>query len=318
MTTSASGTPAQPTAATMRRLAFVRMFFQQGIGQSRQSEPLNLTALLSMHDTAELFLQVAADHLGAKLTPFVHFMEYFKLLAPPKHPGGVKLHGQREMDNLNSLRNGFKHRGQLPSTTALDQACTDVRTFLASNTALVFGIVFADIDMAEVIPQAGIRDKVRAATAAASGGDIPEGMGLLAEAHDDLFGFTPGPPSDRPIGRFGNTIRTMAEYDIAAALRPAPDDHSRRPASADHRTLASVIANTVSATREMQRAMRIMALGIDYREFERFKQLTPAIVYFISAGSERRSLPNYAPTIADFEFCRQFIITAALRIAEQP
>lgn len=68
----------------------------------------------------------------------------------------------------------------------------------------------------------------------------------------------------------------------------------------------------------MQFAMRVMALGINYRQFARFKQLTPSIVYFMDLHSERHTPPGYAPTSADFEFCCQFVITVALRIAEEP
>ena len=74
----------------------------------------------------------------------------------------------------------------------------------------------------------------------------------------------------------------------------------------------------MKATREMQLAMRVMALGIDYRQFERFTQLTPLIGYYMDGHSERHTRPGYAPTSADFEFCRQLVITAALRIVEEP
>jgi hypothetical protein len=74
----------------------------------------------------------------------------------------------------------------------------------------------------------------------------------------------------------------------------------------------------MDVTREMQLAMRIMTLGIDYRQFARFKQLTPSIVYFMGGRSEPHTRPDYAPVSADFEFCRQFVITGALRIAEEP
>jgi hypothetical protein len=74
----------------------------------------------------------------------------------------------------------------------------------------------------------------------------------------------------------------------------------------------------MNAAREMRLAMRVMVLGIDYRQSARFKRLTPSIRYFADQHSERRTGTGYAPTSADFEFCRQFVITAALRIAEQP
>ena len=53
---------------------------------------------------------------------------------------------------------------------------------MEENTPLVFGIAFAEIDMAEVIPQQPVADKVRAANAAAAAYDLPEAMGLLVRS----------------------------------------------------------------------------------------------------------------------------------------
>lgn len=160
----------------MSRLAFVRLFFQQGIDQSLQPEPLNVGSVLTLQDTAELFLQVVAEHRGIKLPRFVSFPEYWKLLDPAHDPNGVALSGERPMTRLNDLRTAFKHHGTLPSATAVAQACIDVRAFLEANTLIVFGMPFDTIDVAEVIPQAGVRGKVRAATAAVAGRDLTEAM----------------------------------------------------------------------------------------------------------------------------------------------
>jgi hypothetical protein len=51
-------------------------------------------------------------------------------------------------------------------------------------------------------------------------------------------------------------------------------------------------------------------------QFQRFKLLTPDIVYFVDGHSERRSIDGYLPTSEEFEYCRQFIIAVALRMAE--
>jgi hypothetical protein len=301
----------------MSRLAFVRLFFLQGIDQSREPEPLSVGSVLMLHDAAELFLQVVAEHQGVNLPRFVHFHEYWRLLDPARDPNGVALTGERPMSRLNDLRTAFKHHGTMPSATAIAQASADVRAFLDANTLTVFGVSFDTIDMAEVIPQAGVRDKVRAATAAGGGGDLVEGMGLLAEAYDELMGVVPGPQTLSEAARFGITVNPVAEQNLAAALQPARDDHSRRPLGADPRLVAKAIAQTMKATREMQVAMRVMALSIDYRQFIRFQRLTPTIVYFADGGNDRIVGEGYAPTGIDFEFCRQFIVTAALRIAEE-
>lgn len=313
MSAPAAAAQAGPlTAQAMRRLAFVQMFFQQSIDQTRQPEPLGVTGLLGLHDAVELFLQVAAERLNVALPPFVSFLDYFKLI---KNGAGVRLMRQREMEGLNSLRVNFKHRGTLPGTTATADACEDVRRFFEENTPLVFGIAFADIDMAEVIPQQAVADKVREANAATGSGDLAEAMGLLAEAYEAIFIFPRSGRRDQ-IGWFGENIRTMTEYDLRSALHPPDSDRTRRPAGATYQQVASVIAETAAAAAEMQRAMRVMVLGIDYWQFERFKRLTPAIITFMTGQQERRAPKDYAPTADDFGFCREFVVTAALRVAE--
>ena len=225
----------------------------------------------------------------------------------------MTLTGERPMMRLNDLRTAFKHHGTLPSSAAITQACVDVRAFLEANTLAVFGIPFDGIDMLEVIPQAGVRDKVRAATA----DDLTEAMGLLAEAYDELFGVSPQPtPPD--IALFGPTVQPITAHYIAPVLQPAAGDRTRRPARSDYRQLASALAGMMETTRAMQDGMRVMALGIDYRQFARFERLTPKIGYFIDGHTERFTPAGYAPVSADVEFCRQFVITAALRIAEVP
>jgi hypothetical protein len=46
----------------MRRLAFVRYLYEQASEQSRGPEPLATVAVLTLHDAAEMFLQIVAEH----------------------------------------------------------------------------------------------------------------------------------------------------------------------------------------------------------------------------------------------------------------
>jgi hypothetical protein len=282
----------------MNRLVFIRLLYQQGIEQSRLPEPLKATAILSLHDASELFLALAADKLGASVQRGVQFMDYFKLLSPQRLAGGVELSGRQGMERLNDLRVALKHRGTLPGSAAVAQSCNDTRSFLEDNVQLVFGLAFADIDMAEVIPQADVRDKVKAASTAAATSDLTEAMGLLAEAYDDLFRIAGPQPS--PVSRaFGDTFRPYV-----------------RPPRIGDVSFDNQLAQITKAVREMQQGLRVMALGIDYWQFVRYQQLTPMIMYFLGGRAERRYPRDYAPTADEFAFCRQFIITVALRIAE--
>lgn len=50
-------------SSTVRRLAFIRFFYGQGLEQAGRPQPMAATALLSFHDAVEMFLLLAAEHL---------------------------------------------------------------------------------------------------------------------------------------------------------------------------------------------------------------------------------------------------------------
>lgn len=75
----------------------------------------------------------------------------------------------------------------------------------------------------------------------------------------------------RTVGHGGPAV-TMFERDVGA----------------DCRNVASMMAKVAIAAAEIQRAMRVMVLGIGYWQFERFKRLTPAIVYYVDGRQERQ------------------------------
>ncbi len=122
-------------------------------------------------------------------------------------------------------------------------------------------------------------------------------------------------PDDRQLALAPPTLRpSIREDEIRAVLAKSDAGRSGPPRGAMR--LAKEIADMSRATQEMQTAMRMMAIGVDYRQFDHFKRLTPSILYFIDGHTERRAPDSYAPTLPEFDDCRQFIITVALRIAE--
>ncbi|MFI8802804.1 hypothetical protein [Micromonospora chalcea] len=304
-------------AQTMKRLAFIRLLHQQGVEQSNLPEPLTFTAVLSFHDAVEHFLILAGEHLGATLPDHISFMKYWTELHPNKLTNGVDLSGRVAMDRLNRLRNGFKHAGALPGLAAIEQARADVSAFFEDNTPRVFDLVFATIDMADLIPQPTARDRVKSASNAISSGDVIEAMALLVEAFDDMVNpHVQGDLwGDAPFS-FGPRISyPMRRTSIEAQLRPARDDRTNRPVRGAEK-LAEQIDWVTQVSGEVQKGLRLLALGIDFRQYYRFRQLTPS-VYLTGYGDRNVThAPHYSPAMDEFDFCRQFVITTALRVAE--
>jgi hypothetical protein len=309
----------EPT--TMNHLGFIRLLYQQGIEQTQLPEPLSYASLLAFHDSVELFLVLAADHLGAPLNRRdPNFLDYWQVLRrTEKFADGVDLSGQPAMDRLNRYRNALKHVGAFPGREAVEDARSSVTSFFENNTPIVFAVEFAAIDMAYVV-QEPTRGRIKASAAAEAAGDRKEAMAQLAEAFDELF----HPYAGSPFGMAGsygfgptvtaggfsiglsaamNTIANQLRSNHAGGLRPIGE-------KADHE-----IDRLKEAVAAMQGGMRVMAIGIDYARYNRFEQLTPQVY---GTGEHRRvgADADYAPTRDEYEDCVQFVITVALRLAD--
>jgi hypothetical protein len=106
---------------TMQRLAFIKYLYSVAVEQSRQPEPLGDASILSLHDSVELFLQLATQHLDAQRTSKqrdADFMGYWGALNE-KLPAPGLAH-KESMRRLNDERVGLKHRGTFPSGTAIE------------------------------------------------------------------------------------------------------------------------------------------------------------------------------------------------------
>jgi hypothetical protein len=308
---TATGNGLQPPTVT--RLAFIRQLYQQGLEQAHLPEPLALTSVLTFHDAVELFLILAAEHAGLPRRPR-EFRKYWAELAP----AGITLTGELPMERLNRLRTDFKHLGTMPHPAAIEQARSDVTGFFEDNTPVVFSIRFDGVEMTDLIPQPALRDKAKAATAAAVAGDRIEAMGLLAEAMDELLD---GPRHQRPDDRtqmltFGPNLHwPLDQRKIHAVLRQ-PDPQPRHMPVRGAEELARQISALTEIAIAAQAALRISILGLDYRQYHRFQQLTPRIHRVLNGGIARSSPPGYDPNQLEFDYCRQFLITAALRLSQ--
>jgi hypothetical protein len=301
---------------TMKRLAFIRMLHQQGVEQSHLPQPLQFTSVLSFHDAAELFLVLACEYLGAPLQKDrTSFMQYWTELAKCPN-GGVNLSPSRSaMSRLHEVRNNFKHSGALPGADAVEQARSDVASFLETSTPLVFdGLAYANIDMADVITQVSVRAHVKAAAIAAADGDRITAMARLAQALEELVR-APGATRRRrsPFSLGPDLHYSMSADDIGAVLW---QKDQRGPTRGAQR-LGNQLSNVTEAVEKIQAMLRVTALGLSYGQYLRFRQLTPQLHHQMGALEPTvHHVEDYAPSQSEVDYCQQFVITASLRVAE--
>lgn len=299
------------------------MLYEQGLVQAAAPEPLSFSAVLTFHDAVELFLITGGEHLGATVKDKGRFPDRFaEALAPAVCANGVSLQGLYGIRRLTDLRNGFKHSAGFPGTEALQRAKLDTIDFLTVNTPLIFGLTWDDIDLASSVPQFDTREQVRRAGRFFDAGDLLSAMGTLADAFEQLLEKKMNDvtaPRGLSVFSFGRALsRHGLRQDQVRRILDQPDMNGRRGLPArPTETLSREITETRDVTRAMQQGLRLLALGFNLDEYQQFIDLTPTVgrTYGQSEPSFHAE-DGYAPNREEFELCRQFLISAALRLAD--
>lgn len=296
----------------VKRLAFIRFLYNQGLEQAARPQPLASTALLSFHDAVEMFLLLAAEHLDVNLSNGVNFDGYFGEI---RRDAGIELPARPAMRRMNRSRVNFKHHGSIPSATDLEQCRADVATFFTDATQMVFGVDFTSVEMIDLVTQQLALAKLREAEACAAQGEYVEALALLSEAFDGLL----DDYSDRKRSASGSSPyrwwppeNSFAFPSIGRIYGRGHDDQMVARTS----DLAKQTEQIDLALKEMQRAMRVLAMGIDYRRYARFYLLVPYIACFMDGRREVRAIPGLQAGDDEYQFCKQFVIESALQLAE--
>lgn len=111
-----------------------------------------------------------------------------------------------------------------------------------------------------------------------------EAMGTLAISFEQLMSEQindMGAPRGLSVYSFGGRMPSHAlRADQVQAILHQPDHASRRGAPVRAaETLAREYTQTRDVTRALQEGMRLMALGVDFHQYQRFTQLTPGVGY---------------------------------------
>ena len=281
----------------VKRLAFIRYLYKVGVEQSNQPEPLNATSLLSLHDAAELFLQLAVEHLGvAKKTQ--NFMDYWDVINQKMAPDQITQ--EDSMNRLNKARVHLKHHGTAPSKLDMEGFRATVTNFFQENTPKVFDLDFDSVSLIDLVAYENAKSKLRSAQDLMQGGntegairDIAVSFELLIWKYEQRmrskFGSSPfffGPKST-----LGTTFLTGAEGRMKDFL----DDVDR----------------SISL---MQTAIRIISFGFDYRKFSKFQSLTPPVMGTVIGTAVAK--PSGQPTLEDCRFCLDYVVECAIKLQE--
>lgn len=299
---------------TMKRLSFVKYLFKNAISQSKAPSPLNCASLLTMHDSIEMFLLLASEHLDAGAQQ-LKFMEYWDVLSAKLEPRTLQV--KESCRHLNRARVALKHHGIFHSglDIAAFRECTS--SFFESNTPLVFGIEFGDVSLIEFVTPESSRSKLREAVVDIQQGDTAGALVKTAIAFDEMLaeyegrkrrGYRASPFFFGDRGDF-----TFLSGSDIARRDPLHGDRG----AIDPSKLGRFVNTVRNSMLAMQEAIKILALGLDYRRYSRFRLFAPRVSRVMS-GEAVVDIHSDAPepSESDAMFCIDFVIESSLALAE--
>jgi hypothetical protein len=252
----------------LQRLAFVKYLHATGSAQCRAAEPLSSAGLLTLHDAVELFLQLAVEHLN--VTEKVHDLKDYWGPLGAKLPAGQALSQQTSMQRLNKARVALKHHGTHPSRLDLSAFRATAQAFFSDNCPPVFGIEFDDISMVDFVQPKEARQLVVEAQSLRKDGKFDEAATALAKSFEEMTG------AYRQRSRKGGF---RSPYQFGPNMRHTAFDLRGLPPGSRAVKSMTDMAEAVSA---MQTALRVMALGIDFRRYSEFKAMVPSLTPLLS------------------------------------
>jgi hypothetical protein len=275
----------------MRRLAFIKNLYRIAIEQTEKPDPIKATSILTFHDSVELFLHLASEKANTSSSEF-DFMDYWEPLKTKYPPDGLS---QKEsMRRLNKVRVGLKHSGILPSRDEIEGLRASVTNFFEDNTPIVFGIPFGEISMVNLVSSEEARKLLQCAETKIVGGNIEEVFPDLALAFYHIV----DEHEQSQRNKFGESPYSFETH--FHKLRNIP-------------IVGGSLDEIVRAIDQLCDALRIVALGLDYKRYTKFSRLTPTVIR-IAGGQPRlqeheRGIPR---SYDDCKFCLDFVIESSL------
>lgn len=287
-----------PNHIEARRLAFIKFLYTTAVEQSHATELTAGASLLTFHDAVEGFLLIAAERNGIKDQPqFAKYWDEFDTLLAP-----ATLPQRQSLSRLSKARVGIKHHGNLPALSDIEAHRAAVTLFFQDATVLLFSTEFSNISMVEYVYPEESRNLLHEAQGHIRSNDLSKAsenivysFELMLSSHVDMI--------SNDAFSFNEDMSFMSAFFIFGLDAP-------------NRKLGEFIDKTSRSVNSLQKAVRILSLGLDYKKYSKFSSLLPALFWSMTktpimhqtADREKELTAEY------LEFCINFVIECSIKL----
>jgi len=286
----------------LRRLAIVKYLFNQGVEQSKRSESLSSFSILSFHDGVEMFLKLYSEYKNKDESfSFPKYWENF-----PELPY------KEQMNSLSLRRKNLKHRGIFPSKLDIDHSKFSTKEFLEEATRLIDGLDFRKVSLTDLVSNSKVRELLKKAEQSILIKNFESVLEKTASAFEILITeYERKAEGDyRSPFYFGESLSFHNSFFMGFKDFDQPQEF---------RKLGEFIDKVGESIEQMQFAIKIISLGIDYRKYVQFNYLTPKATLMKNGEVVCQMMGNYLKDdypVEELEFLVDFVIESALKLQE--
>lgn len=284
----------------LRRLAFVKFLYATAINQSRSPEITAAASLLTFHDAVEAFLLIAAERNGIKdPREFGKYWEEFDPVLKPE-----VLPQKQSLARLSKARVALKHHGNLPALADIESHRQAVTLFFTEATKLLFDIEFSQISMVEYVEPAEARTHLTSAQMLINVGDMSKASCEVITAFEVMV-MNYVQSKGRDPFHFGSDMSFMSSF----FMRIPTDERG---------DMGRFIDATRGAITSMQQAMRILALGLNYKKYTHFRSLLPSFDWSGNGTPLLQTTPERQGKLTNeyLHYCIDYVIECSIKLGE--
>ena len=278
----------------IKRLSLIKYLYRIGVEQSYQVEAIASFAVLSFHDSIEMFLKLLAEHRNIKSDKF-DFMTYWT-----EFPD---LTLKESMRNLNERRKNIKHKGILLSKSDIEVCRVNTADFFEQNTVACFDIDFKDISLFSLIERKSVRDELTNAQQALNAGKYSDAIEKSAVSFAHLIYL---------YERNSSISSWDSPFSIGEKMNGFAWSHYTR---IDDK-LDDFIEKAAKSIEALQYVVKIVGFGIDYKRYAKFKTLTPIVTRMMNGSYVAELWREKQWTRENCQYCIDFVLDSCLKLQE--
>jgi hypothetical protein len=284
----------------LKRLALIKQLYKIGYEQSYQNESISVFSLLAFHDSIEMFLKLVSEHKNINSSKF-SFIDYWTKI--------TNLTLKESMRNLNSRRVNIKHKGLLPAKSEIEISRVNTTDFFEQNTKVQFDIEFKDVSLTELITYKTVKEFLTKSEKALINGNSDDCIENVAYAFDELLHVYSSNKSSWGMSPFffGKSMSFHSAFLMGLSGNDTPDELKK---------IGDFIDDVKETIEQLQKVTKITSFGIDYREYLKFKILTPNITRTMESNKVAEIYGSRKWTKENCQYCIDFVIKSALKLQE--